>query len=352
MMITPRMKNYITGIMSVTVGIINVVLFIRMLLPNLQQNIFFLRLWFFVFIPGIIGLLPIPLSRFDKPLETRAFINILCFFVSSLPLVYTGLFFLRLTIAFPFLALSVFVLIIAQESKILSKKGLLLITLVTMASIIVPYFLLSPTRQPSADAYEKTIIRNTSNVEEANALTIAENINYSDIFDLQRFTTNDHDENIYYDETYLYYTWAHFIDTKAIEYYDHRFENLKVGPRSVKKPISIKFHYKANVSTWDQIRVVYVPYTIQILSPNGSVCSTFSTGEMLFAYRNNSKYQSITAEEINFSLSKSYVIEMKLEYEETWGPLAAFNSDVHQIIIVDENFEPFLLGVRSYGSIS
>ena len=188
--------------------------------------------------------------------------------------------------------------------------------------------------------YERSIVRNTSNVEEANALTIAENSNYSEIFNLQRFTTSNHYET-------WAYTWANFIDTQVIEYYDNRFENLK--------PEDIKFHYEANVSTWDQVRVVYDD-AMQVLSRNGSVLwknsHWWDTSLMKFAYRNDSEYQEITAEEINFSLSKSYVIEMTLDYDEIWGPLSGSFTWVSQIIIVDQDLEPLLLCIQSIQAIS
>jgi len=198
--------------------------------------------------------------------------------------------------------------------------------------------------------YEKTIIRNTGNVKEANALTIAETSNYSDILDLQRFTTWNHNET-------WPYTWAKFIDTQVIEYYDDRFENLKG------EPLGIEFHYEASVFTWDQIRVVYAHApqgasihddAIQILSPNGSVLFdyTIPTWGMRFAYRNDSEYQEIIAEEINFSLPKSYVIVMTLNYDERWGPLAAFSARVYQIVIVDQDFVPCLFCVQSSEGIS
>ena len=205
--------------------------------------------------------------------------------------------------------------------------------------------------------YERTIVRNTRDVEEANALTIAENSNYTEIFNLQRFTTWNHNET-------WAYTWANFIDTQVIEYYDDRFENLK--GRIIGKPEGIRLHYEANVYTWDQIRVVYVPApeganiyddAIQILSLNGSVLfeNAQYTGPrwgMKFACRNDSEYQRVTAEEISFSLSKSYVIEMTLDYDEIWGPLAGFFVGVYQIIIVDQDFLPFLFCVQSSQGIS
>ena len=230
----------------------------------------------------------------------------------------------------------------------------LLVALVIVISISISYLLwFRYMHRDTPPPYERAVIRNTSNVEEANVLTLAENSNYSDIFNLQRFTTWNNNET-------WAYTWANFIDTQVIEYYSDRFENLKG------KPERIKFHYEVNVSTWDQIRVVYVPApeganiyddAMQILSPNGSVLfeNAKYTGPrwgMQFAHRNDSEYRSIVAEEINFSLSKSYVIEMTLTYNEIWGPLAAFYVKVYQIIIVDQNLVPSLYCVQSNQLIS
>jgi len=73
---------------------------------------------------------------------------------------------------------------------------------------------------------------------------------------------------------------------------------------------------------------------------------------MRFAYRNDSEYLKVMAEEINFSLPKSYVIEMTLEYDEIWGPLAAFFVEVYQIIIMDQEFVPYLFCTQSHQLIS
>ena len=126
---------------------------------------------------------------------------------------------------------------------------------------------------------------------------------------------------------YSQYTWANFIDAEVINYYDVRFESLKG------KPKDMEFSYEANIYAWNQIRVVYVPApengsldadSIRVLSLNGTVLfeNADYTGPgwgMRFAYRNDSGYREIQAGEINFSFSKSYVVEMKLLYSETYG---------------------------------
>lgn len=233
---------------------------------------------------------------------------------------------------------------------------MLLITLVGVVSVVISYFVFTRfiVKLENNVKYEKSIVRNTSNLDEQNALTIAENSNYSDIFKLRRFVIGGSPN-----ETWPY-TWANFIDTQVIEYYDDRFENLKGIPES------IEFRYAANVSTWNQIRVTYVPApeggnihddAIQVLSPDGSVLFenakyTGPTWGMIFAYRNDSKYQKILAEEIDLSLSKSHVIEMTLIYNEIWAPIAAFYAKVYQIVIVNQDFVPLLFCVQSRQLIS
>ncbi len=241
------------------------------------------------------------------------------------------------------------------------RKTALFVALVVLSIVSISYFIWF--RYIRLDShfeygYEKTIVRNTSNTEEANALTIVENSNYSDIFDLRRFETWDHNET-------WPYTWAEFIDTEVIEYYDYRFESLK-EKLGEKKPEGIRFHYEASVFTWDEIRVVYISApeggnihddSIQVLSLNGSVLFENNqyigpTWGMKFAYRNDSEYREITAEEINFSLARSYVVEMTLRYSETYGPLAAFTSMNYQIIVVDQDLVPVLFCTQSKKRIS
>lgn len=239
-----------------------------------------------------------------------------------------------------------------------SRKTLLaaiVIFIIVVAAVVGAYFITrsgstpsnnNPSPSPDATAM-RAIVRNTDNAEEENALSAAENANYTDIFKVERFIgyTNSSD--------YSRYTWANFIDAEVINYYDNRFESLKG------KPEYMQFSYEANVYAWNQIDVVYVPEpdSIRVLSLNGTVLFenanyTIPGSGMRFAYRNDTGYQEIQAGEINFSFSKSYVAEMKLGYSETYGSLAAFWSDVYQIIIMDEHFEPLLLCVQSQRVIS
>ena len=94
------------------------------------------------------------------------------------------------------------------------RKIALLIALVVMIPISVSYFLWFSYEHRNDG---RTIIRNTSNVEEADALAIVEDFNYTDVFGLQGLTTRGHNDT-------WAYTWANFIDTHVIDYYNYRFE--------------------------------------------------------------------------------------------------------------------------------
>ncbi len=205
----------------------------------------------------------------------------------------------------------------------------------------------SPTPTPTLGGYEKSIIINTNNTEEENALSVAENTNYTSIFKVERFYSVGGGSG------YINETWANFIDTEVINYYNERFESLKGQPRNM------TFSYEANVYTWNQISVVYASnnHPVQILSSNGTVLleNADYTGVifgMRFFCRNASGYQEIQTSQINFSFPISYVVEMKLKYYENYGWLTSFSSDVYQIIIVDEHFEPLFLcfSARNGGS--
>lgn len=229
-----------------------------------------------------------------------------------------------------------------------------MIALLMAASAAVSYILLTSlnTGSNSPSSYEKSILRNTDDEEERKALSAAENINYTDIFKVERFQSSNFSD-------YSHYTWANFIDAEVIKYYDDRYENLKG------KPEDIDFRYEANVYAWDQFRIHTPPRenedyyndTIRVLSPNGTILfqNANFTGPnwgMKFTYRNGSSYQEIPAYEINLSFSNSYVVEMKMQYSEIYAPLAAFFSDNYQIIVLDQNFVPLLLCVQSKKIIS
>ena len=143
-----------------------------------------------------------------------------------------------------------------------------------------------------------------------------------------------------------------FIDADAIQYYNDRFDNFT--EKAWDKPKSIRFSYEAKVFSWDQIHVVG-DSGIQVQSLNGSVLIEYAPsvlGPVELAQWNGSDYKLIDASDINFSLPTSYVIEMTLENEEYFGPLAASMVHAHQLVIIDEHFVPVLLCISSWLAVA
>ncbi len=222
------------------------------------------------------------------------------------------------------------------------------------ATSILSWNMLQPQNPPK---YEKNIARDFDSHEEEEALAAAESCNYSDISSLERFDNSKDPEGYLHPDTYISYTYANFVDSEVINYYQARYNNQqgKEGPRY---PKAIEFTYEANVTMFPEFRIYNSPapegatwhnITIVKSTPNGSV--QFSSGNMQFFYRNQSGYQ-MTQWEYDFNFTDCYVIEMKLLYSEYYAPLAAFWSDVYQIVVLDQNRVPLLFGVESANAVA
>ncbi len=209
--------------------------------------------------------------------------------------------------------------------------------------------------------YERNIARNFDNQEEERALTVAESINYSAIVALERFDGSSDPEAYLHRGIYLEYTYANFIDSEVIHYYETRYGNLQ----GKGYPRQIEMTYEANVTKWSEIRVfnsappenvTWYNTTVIFSAPDGSVLfqNTGFFGKeygFRFIYKNQSGYQTLEPV-FDLTFSDCTIVEMKLLYSETYAPLAAFWSDVYQIVVLDQNFEPVLLGLEARKVIS
>jgi len=202
--------------------------------------------------------------------------------------------------------------------------------------------------------YDKKIARNIDNPEEKSALTVAETINYSEISSLERFVGSNNPQDYLHPDTYLAYTGANFIDSEVLNYFEARYENQrgKISPRQ------IELDYEANVNRYYDFRIYNSPapegvgwhnITIVMSASNGSV--SFNSGQMRFFYKNQSSYQ-MTEWEYDFNFSNCHVIEMKLGYSEIYAPTAAFYSAIHQIVVLNQENEPVLVGLESGIAVS
>ena len=237
------------------------------------------------------------------------------------------------------------------------KKALLILAgclVIIVAASLITWHYFTP---QETSKYEKNINRNFNSQQEENALKAAEAINYSNITSLNRFQDSSNPEDYRNPRTYLDYTYAHFIDSEVINYYETRYDDLHgvIGP---KYPKGITFTYQANASEYSNFRIYNSPapqgatwhnITIVKSTPNGLV--KFDSGSMQFFYKNQSSYQ-MTQWNYSFNFTDCYVVEMSLMYSEYYAPLAAFISDVYQIVVLDQNLTPVLVGVECRGVVA
>ena len=241
-------------------------------------------------------------------------------------------------------------------------KRTLLVIAVCVVAIVSTFLLIWNISRPQIlMKYERNIARNLDNSEEENALAVAENINYSAIFSQERFDGSTDPEAYLHPGIYLEYTYANFIDSTAIDYYETRYNDLQ----GKGYPRQIEMTYEANVQKWTEIRVfnsappenvTWYNTTVVFSAPDGSVLfqNTGFFGKeygFRFTYKNQSGYQTLEPV-FDLTFSDCIIVEMKLLYSETYAPLAAFWSDVYQIVVLDQNFEPVLLGLEARKVIS
>ncbi|MCW4028875.1 MAG: hypothetical protein NWE92_04420 [Candidatus Bathyarchaeota archaeon] len=226
------------------------------------------------------------------------------------------------------------------------KTLLILLTACIIAVIAVSLVLWSAANAFQIPrSYHRSIARNFDNTEEENALNKAEALNYTYISGRERFL-NPSDPEEY--QNSLSYTYANFIDADILNYYQTRYDNQQ----GKELPRQIGLTYQANATMYPQIRI-YKPWnnnTVLMSTPDGEVLSKTFGYSHLF-YKNQSSYTQIERE-YDFNFSDCYVIVMDFSYSETYASLAAFISDVDQIVVLDQNFEPVLVGLTSSNAVA
>ena len=72
---------------------------------------------------------------------------------------------------------------------------------------------------------------------------------------------------------------------------------------------------------------------------------------MPLIFRNGSSYDTVQYE-YDFNFFDCYVIWMDLRYSEGYAPTAAFFSHVVQLVVLDQDFEPVLIGIESSKAVA
>jgi hypothetical protein len=238
------------------------------------------------------------------------------------------------------------------------RKKALLIFAVCMAAIACASLLAwSALNTQDQTNFVINAIRNFSSQDELNALSQAESINYTDITSFERFHGSSDPQDYLHPGTYLSYTYANYIDLETINYYQTRYDNQQ-GKEGPQYPKGIEFTYEANASKHSEFQLYNSPApegvswrnTTIIISADGSVVRKDSALVQFF-YRNQSGYQTVDWG-YNFNFTECYVVEMKLVYSEYYAPVAAFWSDVYQIVVFNRNLVPILIGVQSGGAVA
>lgn len=194
----------------------------------------------------------------------------------------------------------------------------------------------------------KSIIRITDTSAEENALQVAENLNCTDIFKTPRGLPSDLSD-------YSHQTVARYIDAEVVEYFEGKFESLRLTPYGV------KLNYIANVSIWDGIQIIYIPppenesiYSakIRILNSNSEVLREIKGGNAKYAWSNASGIYEGQESELDFEFLNCYFVEMELAYGETYSNLGAYFFNIIQTVVMDKNFTPLLISLQLYGGVA
>jgi len=158
----------------------------------------------------------------------------------------------------------------------MQRKTLVMLAACLAAAVVaVSYFTWSQFFLPQLpNRYERNVVRSVDNLEEENALAATEAINYSAITSLERFVGSSDPQDYLHPGTYLAYTYANFIDSEVLNYYETRF----IGQQGKDTPKHVKYTYEANVTEYSSFRIFNSPApsgvtwhnnTIVMSSPDG-----------------------------------------------------------------------------------
>jgi hypothetical protein len=208
-----------------------------------------------------------------------------------------------------------------------------------------------------AEKYEVHINRDTESPLEEEALAASESINYSDVTKMERFDGPTDPQDYLHPKTYLAYTFAKYIDTETLRYYQDRYDAL----RGRVKPGIIEYTYNANVSEYKTFRIYNSPApegvdwhnTTVVLTGstiNGSVVSKCGVAQLYI--RNQTGYTLGAGWDYDYSFTDCIVVRMALEYDEVYASTAAFFATVNQIVVLDRDYTPLLIGVSAGGAVA
>ncbi|MDR0372328.1 MAG: hypothetical protein LBI79_02010 [Nitrososphaerota archaeon] len=244
--------------------------------------------------------------------------------------------------------------------------------------VAVSIFLIAVLYLPNSLHHNTTLLEVNQAVKgqsEKQALTAAETIDYTDISSLERFEGPSEADAYIHPGTYLSYTWANFIDSEVIDYYQNRYDYQQ----KQKYPKSVTFTYNTNVIYIEQLHISNITQQQHISSGYGTVdpssgtttwnnrtitwnnittvfygldkttpLKTINIMNWDIFYKNQATFHKMPRE-FDVTFNNCYLVEMNLTYDEIYGPLAAFFVDKQQIVVLDHNFEPLWVSINPTG---
>lgn len=238
--------------------------------------------------------------------------------------------------------------------KQVRKRTVTIAALAALVIVVLSAFtinlLLFPTK------YQIYINRDVEGQTQESILAAAESINYTDATKLERFNGSTDPDDYLHPKSYLAYTFANYVDAEALSYYQNRYDSLQGKGR----PHSIEYSYDANVSEYRTFRIYNSPApagvdwhnTTVVLAgsnSNGSVVTKCGVSQV---YLKNQTGYTLTEWDYDYNFTDCYVVRMALEYNEVYAPTAAFFAFVNQIVVMDRDHTPLLIGISAVAGVA
>jgi hypothetical protein len=241
---------------------------------------------------------------------------------------------------------------------------------ITAISLFTAISLLATVSLPTR-SLSKSVYRNFNTQNEEHALIAAETADYTtlntSIVGTKRFNG---DPSSFSQSSYI---WANFIDIEVVDYYQSRYDYQQ---KQIFRPRSVTFTYHANATYIEQLHIFNTTQQEQGTkfsssddgvmrgeptiwnvtaiafydSDKSAPLVTIRPFEYMF-YRNQSEYYELP-KNFDLNFSNCYLVEMELEYSQTSGPVTAFWSTVHQIVVLDQNLVPVWIGITASQAIA
>jgi len=202
-------------------------------------------------------------------------------------------------------------------------------------AIVVHTFFLNP-------SYEMTIQREYSTPDEERAINISETLNYTDIFDIDRYyNPKDSDRQ-----------WPNIIDGEVIEHYSDRVRRLE----NLSRRVRVKLEYIANSTHFPKAGINVSSSGIKIKMDYDDERTIIyedpdNVMHVGIRYLNNSSILK-KIEPRTFSFNNSgYLVDMDFHYYEYTGPKAGYGKELRQIVVLGDDYTVKLIVLVDFANM-